>query len=81
MLTGYLVAGAYAPGTKVQPDGSAVDSECSGLDVGKPRAPGVLLGVADPVAEPQRFFAYITFDSQFKTSSIDTLLIMSKNDI
>jgi hypothetical protein len=81
MLTGSLIPGAYAPGTKVQADGSAVDSECSGLDVGKPGAPGVLLGVADPVAEPQRFFTYITFDSQFKTSSLDTFLIKSKNDI
>ena len=41
----------------------------------------MLLGVADPVAEPQRFFANITFDSQFKTPSIDNLLIMSENDI
>ena len=81
MLTGSFIPGAQAPGTKVQADGSAIDSECSGLDVRKPCAPGVLLGVADPVAEPQRFFAYITFDSQFKTSSIDTLFIVSKNDI
>ena len=66
MLTGYFIPGADAPGAQVQADGSAVDSECSGLYVGKPGAPGVLLGVADPVAEPQRFFAYITFDSQFK---------------
>jgi hypothetical protein len=81
MLTGDLVPGAYAPGAQVQTDGSAVDIKCSGLDVGKPGAPGMLLGVADPVAEPQRFFTYVTFDGQFKTSSIDTLLIMSKNDI
>ena len=81
MLTGNFIPGAYTPGAKVQADGRAVDSECSGLDVGKPGAPGMLLGVADPVAEPQRFLAYITFDSQFKTPSIDNLLIMSKNDI
>jgi hypothetical protein len=81
MLTGNFIPGAYAPGAKVQADGRAVDSQCSGLDVGKPGAPGVLLGMADPVAEPQRFFAYITFDSQFKTPSTDNLLIMSKNDI
>jgi hypothetical protein len=81
MLTGNLIPGADAPGAKVQADGRAVDSERSRLDVGKPGAPGVLLGVADPVAEPQRFLAYVTFDSQFKTSSIDNLLIMSKNDI
>jgi len=81
MLTGSFISGADAPGAKVQADGGAVDSERSGLDVGKPGAPGMLLGVADPVAEPQRLFAYITFDSQFKTPSIDNLLIMSKNDI
>lgn len=81
MLTGSLVPGADAPGAKVQADGGTVDSERSGLNVRKPCAPGVLLGVADPVTEPQRFSAYITFDSQFKTSSIDTFLIMSKNDI
>ena len=81
MLTGSLAPGADAPGAKVQADGGTVDSERSGLDVRKPCAPGVLLGVADPVAEPQRFSAYITFDSQFKTSSIDTFLIKSKNDI
>ena len=66
MLTGNFIPGADAPGAKVKPDGRAVDIQCSGLDVGKPGAPGVLLGVADPVAEAQRFFAYITFDSQFK---------------
>jgi hypothetical protein len=68
MLTGNFIPGAYAPGAKVQADGRAVDSERSGLNVGQPGAPGVLFGVADPVAEPQRFFAYITFDSQFNTS-------------
>ena len=81
MLTGNFISGADAAGAKVQADGRAVDIERSGLDVGKPGAPGVLLGMADPVAEPQRFFAYITFDSQFKTPSIDNLLNMSKNDI
>ena len=81
MLTSCFIPGAYAAGAKVQADGRAVYSECSGLDVGKPGTPGVLLGVADPIAEPQRFFAYITFDSQFKTPSLDNLLIMSKNDI
>ena len=81
MLTGSLAAGTDASGAKVQADGGTVDSERSGLDVRKPCAPGVLLGVADPVAEPQRFSAYITFDSQFKTPSLDNLLIMSKNDI
>ena len=81
MLMGNFISGADAAGAKVQADGSAVDSQCSGLDVGQPGAPGVLLGMADPVAEPQRFFAYITFDSQFKTPSIDNLLNMSKNDI
>jgi hypothetical protein len=81
MLTGSFIPGAYAPGAQVKADGSAVDSECSGLDVRQPGAPGMLLGVADAVTEPQRFFADITFDSQFKTSSLDTLLIKSKNDI
>ena len=81
MLTWSFIPGADTPGAKVQADGGAVDSERSGLDVGKPGAPGVLLGMADPVTEPQRFFAYITFDSQFKTPSRDNLLIMSKNDI
>jgi hypothetical protein len=81
MLTGSLRPGTDAPGAKIQADGGAVDSERSGLYVRKPCAPGVLLGVADPVAESQRFSAYITFDSQFKTSSLDTFLIMSKNDI
>jgi hypothetical protein len=81
MLTGSFIPGAYAPGAQVQSDGSAVDIECSGLDVRKPGAPGVLLGVAYTVAEPQRFSTCITFDSQFKTSLIDTLFTMSKNDI
>jgi len=81
MLTGYFIPGADAPGAQVQADGGAVDSQCSGLDVGQPGAPGVLFGMADPVAEPQRFFADITFDSQFKTSSPENLLIMSKNGI
>ena len=81
MLAGDFVAGPDAPGAQVEPDGGPVDGKSRRLDIGKPFPPGMLLGVADPVAEPQRFFAYITFDSQFKTPSIDNLLIMSKNDI
>jgi hypothetical protein len=68
MLAGDFVSGPDAPGTQVEPDGGPVDVECSGLDVGKPCPPGMLFRVADPVAEPQRFSADITFDSQFITS-------------
>jgi hypothetical protein len=72
MLAGGLVSGPYAPGAQVEPYGSPVDVKRRGLDVGKPRTPGMLLGVADPVTEAQRFSADITFDSQFKTSLSDT---------
>ena len=65
MLAGGLVPGPDAPGTKVEPDGGPVDVKRRRLDVGKPCPPGMLLGVADPVAEAQRFSADITFDSQF----------------
>ncbi len=81
MLTGDLVPGADAPGTHVEPDNNAINIERRRLNIRKPGSPGVLFGVADPVAETQRFPTHITFDSQFKTSSIDTLLFMSKNDI
>jgi hypothetical protein len=65
MLAGNLVSGPYTPGAQVEPDGGPVDVKRRRLDVGKPFPPGMLLGVADPVAETQRFFADITFDSQF----------------
>ena len=65
MLAGYLVPGPDTPGTKVEPDGSPVDVKCSRLDIGEPFPPCMLLGVAYPVAKAQRFFADITFDSQF----------------
>jgi len=81
MLAGDLVSGPYASGTQVEPDSCTVDIERRRLDVGEPCPPGMLLGVADPVAEAQRFSADITFDSQFKTSLSDTLRVVSKNDI
>jgi hypothetical protein len=65
MLAGDFVAGPYAPGAQVKPDGGSVDGKSRRLDIGKPFPPGMLLGVADPVAKAQRFFADITFDSQF----------------
>jgi hypothetical protein len=65
MLAGDLVPGPDAPGTQVEPDGGPVDIKRRRLDIGKPFPPGMLLGVADPVAKAQRFFADITFDSQF----------------
>ena len=65
MLAGDLVSGPDTPGAHVEPDGNPVDVKCRRLDIGKPCAPGMLLGVADPVAEAQRFSADITFDSQF----------------
>ena len=65
MLAGDLVPGPDASGTQVEPDGGPVDIKRRRLDIGKPFPPGVLLGVADPVAKAQRFFADITFDSQF----------------
>jgi len=81
MLTGDFISGADAPGTHVEPDSNAINIERCWLNIRKPGSPGMLFGVADPVAETQRFPTYITFDSQFKTSLIDTLLFMSKNDI
>jgi len=81
MLAGGLVSGPYAPGTQVEPDGGSVDVKRRRLNVGKPCPPGMLLGVADPVAKAQRFSAHITFDSQFKTSLFDTLRAVNKNDI
>jgi len=73
MLAGDLVSGPDAPGTQVEPDGYPIDVKRCRLNVGKPCPPGMLLGVADPVAEAQRFSAHVTFDSQFKTSLSDTL--------
>ena len=65
MLAGGLVSGSHAPGAQVEPDGGPIDVKRRRLDIGKPFPPGMLLGVADPVAKAQRFFADITFDSQF----------------
>jgi hypothetical protein len=65
MLAGDLVPGPNTPGAHIEPDGNPIDVKRSGLDVGKPFPPGMLLGVADPVAEAQRFSTHITFDSQF----------------
>ena len=65
MLAGDLVPGPDTPGAHIEPDGNPIDVKRSGLDVGKPFPPGMLLGVADPVAEAQRFSTHITFDSQF----------------
>ena len=81
MLAGDLVSGPDAPGTQVEPDSCPVDVKRRWLNIGKPCPPGMLLGMADPVAEAQRFSADVTFDSQFKTSLSDTLRIVSKNDI
>ena len=65
MLAGDLVPGSDAPGTQVEPDCNTVDIKRRRLNVWKPRPPGMLLGMADPVAEAQRFSAHIAFDSQF----------------
>lgn len=51
MLAGDFVAGPYAPGAQVEPDGGPVDGKSRRLDIGKPFPPGMLLGVADPVAK------------------------------
>ena len=68
MLTGDLIPGAYASGAQIKSNRQSVDIECRGLYIGEPCSPGMLLGVAYPVAETQGFPAHITFDSQFRTS-------------
>jgi hypothetical protein len=70
MLTGDFVPGPDAAGAQVKANRNPIDIEGSGLNIGHPGAPGVLFGVAYPIAETQRFFTKITFDSQFRTSSI-----------
>ena len=65
MLTGCFIPGPDAAGAKVETYGNPVDGECRGLNIGKPGSPGMLFGMANPIAEPQRFSTNITFDSQF----------------
>ncbi len=65
MLAGSFVSGPDAPGAQVESNGGPVDVKRRWLNVGKPCPPGMLLGMADPVAEAQRFSAHIAFDSQF----------------
>ena len=68
MLAGNLISGANAPGAKVNAEGHTFDLDRGRLHVRKPGPPGMLFGVANPVAEAQGFAAHITFDSQFITS-------------
>ena len=81
MLAGNLIPGPDAAGAQVKPYRSAADLEGSRLDVGHPGAPGVLLGMAYLIAETQCFSTEITFDSQFRTPSYDTFLILNNNVI
>jgi len=68
MLAGNLISGSDASGTQIEPDGCAVDIKCSWLNIGTPCPSGMLFGMADSVAEAQRFSADVTFGSQFITS-------------
>jgi hypothetical protein len=68
MLAGNLISGPDTPGTQIETDGRPVDIKSGWLNVGMPCPSCMLFGMADPVAEPQRFSADITFDCQFITS-------------
>ena len=65
MLTGYFIPGPDTTGAEIKPDCRAVNIKGCRLNIGLPGAPGMLLGVAYPVAETQRFSTHITFASQF----------------
>lgn len=68
MLAGNLIPCTDASGTQVYTNGYSIDFKCRGLHIRKPGSPGMLFGVADPIAEAQGFSTHITFDSQFITS-------------
>jgi hypothetical protein len=65
MLAGSLIPGPDAAGAKVETNCNPIDGECRSLNIGEPGSPGMLFGLAYPIAEPQRFSTNITFDSQF----------------
>jgi hypothetical protein len=81
MLVGDLVSGPDTPGAKIKPDCSPINIERGRLNIGKPLTPGVLFGMTYSISKTQCFAAKITFDSQFRTPSFDTLLIINNNVI
>jgi hypothetical protein len=81
MLAGNLVSGPDAPGAQVKPYRSPVNFESGRLDVGEPCSPGMLLGMTYSISKTQCFSAKITFDSQFRTPSFDTFLLLNNNVI
>ena len=68
MLTSCFIPSPHAPGAKVNAICYTVDGDGRRLYVGEPCPAGMLLGMADPVAELDRFTTIITFDSQLRTS-------------
>lgn len=76
-----FTSGTDTAGTKIKFDSGIANLNRSWLNIGKPCSSGMLFGMAYFVPKANCFTTDVTLDCQFKTSLIETLVLINGNII